>query len=209
MDMLSWELPKPTAPKPIRADKCPLSPGVLDPLGNETYYPSRMWVDDALIASVGVFGMKMALAAVIEAIFAVMGKPDTTLRQCPVAMDKWQNLVEAVHQLALGLIVKSRCLTVAITKEYVDSTLQIITTVWPGPSLTSSGRKRFTAIEASKLVGKLGRLTEGAPWTRSMVSHLYTSIAFALAQNKHTMSHSSPQFKKLLTTVGSKILIQA
>ena len=35
-----------------------------------------MWVDDALIAAVGVFGTKMTLAAVIEAIFAVMGEPD-------------------------------------------------------------------------------------------------------------------------------------
>ena len=66
--MLSWDLPNSTAPKSTRAAKCPLNPGVLDPLGNEKYYPSRMWVDDALIAAVGVFGMKMALASVIEAI---------------------------------------------------------------------------------------------------------------------------------------------
>ena len=75
IDMLSWELPKPTAPKPVRAAKCTLNPGVLEPLGNKKCYLSRIWVDDALIAAVGVFGMKMALEAVIEAIFAVMGEP--------------------------------------------------------------------------------------------------------------------------------------
>ena len=81
-----------------------------------------------------------------------------------MAVDKWESLVVTEHQLALGLIVKSRALTVTVatTREYADSTLQIINTVWPGPSLTSGGRKCFTAIEASKLRGKLGRLTERA-----------------------------------------------
>ena len=89
-----------------------------------------MWADDALIAAFGVFGMKMVLAAVIEALFAVMGKPDTGLRQCPLAMVKWENLVVAEHQLAL-LIVKIRSLSVsvAITREYADLTLQITNTV--------------------------------------------------------------------------------
>ena len=52
-------------------------------------------MDDALIAAVDVAAMKMALAAVIEAIFVVMGEPDLTLRQCPLAMDKWKKLVVA------------------------------------------------------------------------------------------------------------------
>ena len=119
-------------------------------------------------------------------------------------MDKWQNLVVAEYQLALGLIVKSRSLTVAITKECIDSTLQIIDAAWPGPSLTSGDRKRVTAIEAAKLVSKLGRLAEGVPWARYMVSHLCTSIAFALAQNTCTMAHSSPQFKRLVATIDAK-----
>ena len=147
---------------------------------------------------VGVFGMNITLATAVEAIFAVMGEPDTALRQCPLAMDKWKRIVVAEHQLALGLIVKSRSLSVAITREYADSTLQIINTVWPGPSQTNDGS------EAAKLAGKLGRLAEGAPWARCMVSHLYTSIAFALAQNTCTMAHSSPQFKRLVATIDAK-----
>jgi hypothetical protein len=35
----------------------------------------------------------MKLAALIEAIFVVMGKPDTTVRQCSLAMDKWEELI--------------------------------------------------------------------------------------------------------------------
>ncbi len=37
--------------------------------------------------------MKMILAATIEAIFMVMGEPDVAARQCPLAMDKWLELV--------------------------------------------------------------------------------------------------------------------
>ena len=46
-------------------------------------------------------------------------------------------------------------------------------------------RKRFTAIKASKAVGKLTRLAEGAPWV------------YALAQNKYTLETSSSEFQEL------------
>ena len=95
--------------------KCKLNPDVLDDSGKQIQYPARIWVDDTLMAAVGVFAMKMALAAVIEAIFTVMGEPDLSLRQCPLAMDKWQKLVVAENQLALGLILKTREMTVSIT----------------------------------------------------------------------------------------------
>ncbi len=35
----------------------------------------------------------MVLAAMIESIFTVMGKPKDSVRQCPLAMDKWNELV--------------------------------------------------------------------------------------------------------------------
>ena len=73
--------------------KCKLNPGVLDSSGGQIQHPARIWVDDALIAAVDVAAMKKALAAVIEAIFVVMGEPDLTLRQCPLAMDKWKSLL--------------------------------------------------------------------------------------------------------------------
>ena len=53
-------------------------------------------------------------------------------------------------------------------------------------------------------MGKLARLTEGAPWARYLLSQLYTSIAFALAQNKLTLEKSSSEFKKLSRTISSK-----
>ena len=107
-----------------------------------------------------------------------MGEPNEKLRQCPLALDKWRKLVVTEQQLALGLILHTRKLSVAITEEFQKATLDLIRRRW------HNGRKQFTAIEASQLVGKFGRLAEAAPWSRHLVSHLYSSIAWALAQNK-------------------------
>ena len=198
LDMISWEVPLEAAEKPVRAASCELNPGVLDASGNQIPHPAHIWVDDAMMAAMGIMQMKMVLAAVIESIFAVMGEPAEEVRQCHLAMDKWKTLIVAEHQLALGLNINTRRLVVAITKEYKTDTLKLIQTHW------HKERKRFKAIEASKLTGKLTRLAEGAPWVHHMVSHLFTSIALALAQNKEFLRSASSQFKSLLETIKAK-----
>ena len=112
-------------------------------LGMQIFQASQIWVDDTMIAAVGVLAMQMALAAIIEAIFTVMGEPDVKLRQCHLAMDKWANLIVAEHQLALGLILNTRKLSVAITQKYLSETLKILQTTW-----RKDVRKRFFALKA-------------------------------------------------------------
>ena len=93
------------------------------------YLPSRIWVDDILIAAVGVANMMMALAAVIEAIFTVLGQPDITKRQCPLAMDKSLDLIVGETQTALGLVVNTRKVTVGIPRKYLNETLSLLSKV--------------------------------------------------------------------------------
>ena len=88
LNMIKWEVPSSNSQKPIKAVKCDLNPGVLDSNGSQIFQQARIWVDDAMMAAVGVQQMKLTLAALIEAIFVVMGEPDETLRQCHLAMDK-------------------------------------------------------------------------------------------------------------------------
>jgi hypothetical protein len=52
---------------------------------------AHIYVDDALLLGHSKLEILMRLAALIEGIFVVMGKPDTAGRQCPLAMDKWKN----------------------------------------------------------------------------------------------------------------------
>ena len=67
--------------------------------------------------------MELVLAALIEAIFDVMGTPDTTVRQCPLAMDKWMDLVVAPKQRMLGLVIDTNTLTVGIPPDYLAEVL--------------------------------------------------------------------------------------
>jgi hypothetical protein len=74
--------------------------------------------------------MEMVLAALIEAIFFVMGEPNTALRQCPLAMDKWLELVVGPILIMLGLIIDTNKLTVAILKKYISELCGLIDTTW-------------------------------------------------------------------------------
>ncbi len=67
--------------------------------------------------------MKVVLAATIKAIFMVMGKPDVMVRQCPLAMDKWLELVIGPKQTMLGLIINTNRLTLAIPAKYLQGFL--------------------------------------------------------------------------------------
>ena len=74
--------------------------------------------------------MEMALPALIEAIFVVMGDPDTAIRQCPLALDKWVEMIAGPIQTMLGLIFDTNRLTVAIPGTYVSKLHALIITAW-------------------------------------------------------------------------------
>ena len=134
----------------------------------------------------------MALAATLEAVFTVMGQSNTTLRQCPVAMGKWLNLVVAPQQTMLGLALNTRQLYVAILPAYRTDVLQLLNTTW------RDGRCAFYLGQAQTLVGKFGRLGEEAYWVYHLMSHMYTSISRALAASKVFLLEASPDFNLLV-----------
>jgi len=59
---------------------CSINKGVLDDQGVAQPHPARIFVDNSLLLAISHWLMKMALAALIEAIFVVMGEPDTAIR---------------------------------------------------------------------------------------------------------------------------------
>ncbi len=132
-----------------------MNKGTLEAHGNRAKLPARIHVDDALMLALSRCHMELVLAALIKAIFVIMGKPDTTVRQCPLAMDKWLELVVAPKQRMLGLIIDTNNLTVGIPPDYVAEVLNLINTTW------HSHCHCFTVGEAQKLTGKLGHLAEG------------------------------------------------
>jgi hypothetical protein len=98
----------------------------MDDTGKWRDLPVCIYVDDTLMLALNADHMKMVLAATIEAIFIIMGELDVTVRQCPLAMDKWLELVISPKQTMLGLIINTNRLTVAIPPKYYQEVLELL-----------------------------------------------------------------------------------
>jgi hypothetical protein len=129
INMLKWEEIDPSA-KLTPAFSCTINCGIMDDAGNQIDLPACIYVDNALMLALDADHMKMVLAAMIKAIFIVMGKPDFAVRQCPLAMDKWLELVISPKQTMLGLIINTNRLTVAIPPKYLQEVLKLLNSTW-------------------------------------------------------------------------------
>ena len=198
LDMIGWRNELPAPSELVQATKCEMNPGVLDENGRPSAPQANIYVDDALLACVGQLRMKKALAATIEAIFVVMGQPKTEVRQNPLAMDKWVELVVGSQQIMLGLDIRTRQLDVGIPPEYLAEVRELLDSEWSYTQTT------FRVENMQRLVGKIARLGEGAHWIYKIMTHLYFSLAFALKQNGALLMISSPEFKKLSDQLATK-----
>ncbi len=122
LDMISWAGEDPTTTITL-AFPCVINEGTLD-----ARLPARINFDDALLLGLSRRQMELNFAALIEAIFVIMGTPDTTVRQCPLVLDKWLELIVASRQRMLGLIVDTNSLTVGIPPDYVTEVLDLLNT---------------------------------------------------------------------------------
>ncbi len=139
--------------------------------------------------------MKMVLAATIEAIFVVMGELDIAVRQCPLAMDKWLELMIGPKQAMFGLIIDTNRLTIAILAKYLQEVLDLLNSTW------HPNQGHFKVSEAQKFTGKLARLAKGANWVFHLLPHLYSSIVYALCKNKRLLTESSADFQDMVLAI--------
>jgi len=155
LDMIHWADTNPLV-ELTKAVACSINQGVLDDQGVARPRLERIFVDNSLLLAIGQLLTKMALAALIKAIFVVMGEPDTAIRQCPRAQDNWIEMVAGPVNTMLGLILDTNRLTVTIPSSYVNNVWAIINTT------RHKNRRKFIVGEAQTLTGKLGHLAEGA-----------------------------------------------
>jgi hypothetical protein len=200
IDMLKWEKIDLSA-KLTPAFSCTINCGIMDDAGNWIDLPARIYIDDALMLALNADHMKMVLAATIEAIFIVIGKPDVAVRQCPLAMDKWLELVIGPKQTLLGLIINTNRLTVTIPPKYLQEVLKLLNSTW------HPNRRCFKVSDTQKLTGKLVRLTKGANWVFHLLSHLYLSIAYALSKNKRLLTKSSAVFRDIVLAIQTNAFV--
>lgn len=193
LDLIQWadEVQGPF----VRAKGCAMCPGVFDSNGTEITRPARVYVDDALLAAIGRCRMERLLAATIEAIFCVMGYPDTSRRRCALSLEKLEKTKVDAFQVLLGLYYDTVKLTKGTTLDYRIDLLHYMNKEWP---IT---RTTFTAHDMQVLIGKLARLAKGARWVYHILSHSYDQIALALASNHKLLSHHSSRFKGLIRCI--------
>jgi hypothetical protein len=101
------------------------------------------------------------------------------------------------RQIVLGLLVDTDKMTVSLTDEYIQQVRNLL-------DLWDPDRRTFKVGDMQKLVGKLARLGEGAPWIYKLTSHLYTSLAFALKSNAELLEKSSSGFRKFINQIATK-----
>ncbi len=112
---------------------------------------ANIYIDDILAVAVLCDNMIRLLAAIIEAIFLVCGTHDIAVRQCPLSLKKWFELIVGPRQIILGLLVDTNRMMVGITDEYIGKVREL-TKLW------DSDQRFFKVNDIQKLVGKLAHL---------------------------------------------------
>jgi hypothetical protein len=129
LDMIGWAEFYPSTPI-TPAFACKINTGIGSADGVEKSLRACIYVDDALLLRHSKLQILMKSTALIEAIFVVMGKPDTTVRECPLAMDKCEELIIGPAQMMLGLVINTYKLTVGIPDTYVHKVLLLFNNNW-------------------------------------------------------------------------------
>ena len=184
----------------VQATRCSINRGVIDDSGGRLPTPHNIYVDDNLLAEVRPL-MPQALASAFEGVFSVMGYPSPSLRPIAVAIDKLMELYVSYLQVLLGLEVDTRAMTVSITNQYRNEVLVILQSTW------HKDRRTFTVKEMELLVGKLGRIAQAFRPLYYLMPHLYSSLAYALQQNKAHLVTTSRRFRELLQTSKQSLLL--
>ena len=148
LDALNWD-DSPAVPSFVRAVRCKLNKGVFNDDSSLSPPPAEIYVDDIMTASARKEWILKLLAAIIEAIFVVCGRPDIAVRQYPLSLEKWSELIVGPIQTILGLIVNSNEMTVRMSDEYLNEVRELITEKW------NCKRKFFRVNDMQKLVRKL------------------------------------------------------
>jgi hypothetical protein len=74
--------------------------------------------------------MKLVLATLIEAIFVIMGAPDTSVCQCSLAMGEWEKLHIAPIQTMLGLVINTNRMNGSVPDDYMQGVCLLIDSTW-------------------------------------------------------------------------------
>jgi hypothetical protein len=109
-----------------------INTGVLDDQGIKVLLPARIYVDDVLVLATSKENIEQVKAALIRAVLAVMGAPDTSVCQC---------------KTVLGLITDTNRMTISVPNNYIQTIFLLINSTW------HTYYQQLTAEEAQEFTG--------------------------------------------------------
>ncbi|KAL7523311.1 hypothetical protein ACHAXR_000887, partial [Thalassiosira sp. AJA248-18] len=193
LDELQWskKLGKANPNEFVPAQACPKYNGVLNNEGKPENTPHNLFVDDDIYAEVfDVERIEQCIAAGIEAIFILLGDSAIDVRQDAISWDKLYEMIIHFINKILGYIINTRKMTIGVPSEYILKVANLMTTTW------GKQRRSFIVKEAEMLVGQLAHISNCAPWLKHILSHIYTSIAFALGNNTSFLICTNKSFRE-------------
>ena len=172
-----------------RAAADALNKGAFTQQGDRLPSPHNTFVDDNLMADIPRY-IKPTIAASIESLFILLGRPDISRRRLALSREKFLKSACSYRRTQLGFLVTTRDMTVSLPpdkrRELRSELLQ-----WHGH------RKKATLRQFAVLMGKMVHLSTICHWGRYLVSELQHSITIALKINKKHVALSSAYVKLL------------
>jgi hypothetical protein len=170
-----------------------INKGVLDEHGHPIKTPHAFYVDDDIYAEIfNIERIERAVAASIEAIFILLGESDLLARQDPISFDKMTETMVSFINIILGQGIHTRTMMLESPPAYVHETTALMKKRW------HRGRPCFMINDLETLAGRLGFISETAPWLRFMMSHLYTSAAAALKISESHLLETNKDFRLMM-----------
>ncbi len=200
LDQLQWDvsLDSSSSKTFVPAFRDSQNPGVFDESGRPLDTPHALFVDDDIYAEVYCrIRVEQAIAASIEAMFITLGESDLSSRVDPVSWDKLIEMAISHFNKVLGLEFNTRKMDVGPPPEFTARTVQLL-------DAFHAGRKSFCLKEMSVLVGHLNHLATTSRWMTHLMSHLYTSLAHALADNKAFELQTNKNFRDAVKRAAQK-----
>ena len=179
----------------VQATADHLNPGAfIDGLRVSTQ--NAMFVDDNVLANIQE-ELTPVIATSAESLFILIGEENSVLRKSPLLMEKCYDSVCSYLLTQLGILIKTRSLTIRIPEDKRENLIKIIINTW------QKARKSFTLREISSLLVLVAHLVMATQWAKRAYIALQHAVFLAIKFNSNTL-FSSGKFRKLTDLLTSK-----
>ena len=154
----------------------------------------NMFVDDSLFAQVREI-ITHAMAASIEALYIILGFPETVKRQNALSLDKYFESVCSYERIQLGINVNTRTMSIGLTDKKRLSMLDEL-------SHWHKKRKSFTLMQGVVLCGSLEFWANTSTWFR-LIYHQLRSAVNKCLQNCSKIAKNKKEIKELMSDLAN------